>query len=140
MYVTVGSYGGNLAPLVEQASRLELGWNPPGWGGAPALTLAAVGAEVIPGTWRLAMLVGMKPGSYIPFHCDHPAEENGLSGVSLKRVHLVLATNPQCWSFHDGYWQRLSEGGLYQMDPSKEHASINLGATTRLHLVVDVEV
>lgn len=111
-------------------------WNPPGWGSCK------VDMEKLRGHWptiRLAMITGMKPGSYFPFHKDNPAAENGLDGHTLTRYHIVLTTNPQCWVFHDGTWSQLEQNGIYLMDPSKEHASINLGETNRYHLVVDIE-
>lgn len=108
-------------------------WNPPGWGSAK---VDPSQIDFFPSP-KLAMVMMLKPGGYIPFHRDNPAEENGLSG-SLERFHLVIQTNQHCWNFHDGTWQRLDVGGVYQMDPFKEHASINLGDTMRVHFVVDV--
>lgn len=121
MYIKVGQVAD--CPTFDQ----EIYWNPPGWGSVKV---------DLPG-WDLAMLMGIKPGGYIPFHTDHPAEENGLSGKVLQRYHLILRTNSKCWNFHAGDWQQLEVGGVYQMDPTKEHASINLGDTVRVHLVVD---
>ena len=54
------------------------------------------------------------------------------------RYNVVLQTNQRCWNFHDGDWQQLELGGIYTMDASKEHASINWGDTERVHLVLDI--
>lgn len=78
------------------------------------------------------MLMGIKPCGHIPFHTDRMDEQ------WQSRYHIVLQTNPQSWTYHDGTWQQLNMGGIYQMDPRKEHAAINLGSTVRLHLVVDL--
>lgn len=129
--------------MYEQVGQLHLPdlldwplcWNPPGWGSYSSLALIR-DLGLFP-TARLAMVVGIRPGGYIPFHVDDPAAENAIP-ERLERRHVVLATNPQCWNFHGGTWQQLERGGVYRMDPYVEHASINLGQTMRLHLVVDL--
>ena len=75
-------------------------------------------------------LIGIKPGGHI-----HPHEDGLTSGWT--RRHLVLRSNEWCWSYHDGDWQQLTQGGLYMMDANKIHASINLGETMRWHLIAD---
>lgn len=76
--------------------------------------------------------MGLKPDGHIPFHSDR------IEDYHPNRYHIVLQTNPHCWVYHDGVWQQLNRGGIYFMDPSKEHAALNFGSTIRLHLVVDV--
>lgn len=120
-------------------SNVSIVWNPPGWGSAHVHSLLSADVPIVPGTWRLVTLFAMKPGGYIPFHSDRPASENAIDAV-LTRFHLVLATNERCWNYHAGDWRRLEEGGLYEMDPTQEHASINFGDTTRYHLVIDTEI
>ncbi len=119
-------------------------WKRRGWGrGWGAVfdrdRLARRYRRLVPGRWKLAMIVALRPGGYIPFHTDDVAKQNRLGKARLRRYHVVLATNPHCWHFHDGTWQRLQRGGVYTVDPAQEHASINLGHTVRSHLVVDVE-
>jgi hypothetical protein len=78
------------------------------------------------------MLVALRPwGGNTPMHVDELEREG------LARYHLVLQTNDRCWNFHDGDWQQLELGGVYTIDVSRNHASINWGATLRVHLVVD---
>ncbi len=87
---------------------------------------------------KLAMFTVIRPGGHFHFHRDNPAAENGVM-AALRRYHIVLATNPESWCFHDGDWQQLEVGGVYEMDPAKTHAAINFGETDRIHLVVDLE-
>lgn len=140
MYERVGVYDGKV-PLQEMAKRLDaftVAWTTaPGNYGTTVEHLGSVReafadvAEFIPGKWPYSMLTVLPPGGFIPFHRDVPAD-------SLKRFHLVLSTNERCWSYHDGNWQQLDLGSIYEVDHSLEHASINLGDTPRVHLVVDV--
>lgn len=133
MYQPVGIFTGDGRAFLAFVDRVT--WNPPGWGSYSGADLKALWPEA-----ALVLLLALRPGSWIPFHTDHPAEENGLSGVALRRTHVVLATNDRCWQFHGGTWQQLTAGGLYVMDPRLEHASINFGDTLRVHLVIDERV
>lgn len=76
-------------------------------------------------------LVGLLPSQQIVAHQDQPI-------VGL-RYHLVLQTNPGCWSFSGGVWQQLELGHFYRMDPAEEHGAVNWGSELRLHLMIDVE-
>ena len=58
----------------------------------------------------------------------------------VQRFHLVLQTNADCWFLHDGTWQQLEETGIYTMDPTLVHASINWGHPPRVLLVVDAKL
>ncbi len=142
MYERVGTYDGRI-PLQELANRLDSfdwWWSADDYHyGTTTEHLVAVRdaykpdlGEIIPGDWAYSMLVGIKPnGGMIRFHHDLKQREE------LVRYHLVLSTNDKCWNFHDGDWQQLELGGIYTIDETKEHASINGGETLRLHLVVD---
>lgn len=66
-------------------------------------------------------------------HRDAPYTEQ-----PFDRYHVPVQNNPQCWSFADGRWQRLTLGGIYWMDPTAEHGAVNWGATPRVHLLIDV--
>ena len=141
MYERVGTYDGKV-PLQELASRLDafdVAWTTtPGNYGTTVEHLGSIRdafadiAEAVPGTWAYSMLTILPPGGFIPFHRDVPP------GSGLERFHLVLSDNERCWCFHAGDWQQLDLGGVYRMDMTGEHASINLGETPRVHLVVDV--
>lgn len=86
--------------------------------------------DVFPGTWTNAMLVILLPGMMIPKHTDGQPEH--------WRRHVVLQTNDSVWVYHDGQFQQLDRGGVYQMDPMKPHGALNWGGDPRIHLFVDV--
>ena len=58
-----------------------------------------------------------------------------------KTYHIPVQTNPGCHSYaysdqcHDFH---LEVGGIYRIDRSIEHASVNLGDTDRIHLLAEV--
>src|SRR5689334_13345040 len=56
----------------------------------------------------------------IPLHCDAP--------ISGTRFHIPLQSNDGCWSLHDGLWQQLEVGRIYEMDPTLPHGAVNWGA------------
>ena len=143
MYRRVGTYNGSV-PLQEMAQRLdsfEVSWAPDGHGTTvehKALIRDAFRADLegsIPGDWVYSMLVALQSkGGSIPMHRDLPQEDG------TQRYHLVLQTNEHCWNFHDGEFQHLELGGIYTVDETREHASINWGDSPRIHLVVDAVV
>jgi len=140
MYHRIGTYDGRV-PLSDLAKRFldfDVAWTPSDYG-----TTLEHRAEirdgyrdelagVLPGEWVASMLVLLRPGGTIRFHTDVPEREG------LTRYHVVLATNDRCWNYHDGSWQQLELGGIYTVDASLEHASINLGDAMRVHLVADI--
>ena len=83
--------------------------------------------------WISARLIAIKPGGIIHLHTD-PLPDGFPRHT---RYHVVLTTNPYCWGYHDGSVQRLEAGGVYTIDESLEHASVNWGKTPRVHLVID---
>ena len=83
---------------------------------------------LVPGAWSHCFLsVVWHNGSIAPHEDSDPGW----------RRHLVLQTNPDAWWLHDGTWQQLQEGGLYTMDPTKPHASVNWGHPPRTLLIID---
>lgn len=139
MYERVGTYEGK-TPLQELGDRFlefDVAWAPSEYGTTVEhLTQVRDAypelADVLPGDWYRSMLVMIRPGGNIRMHKDVP-EADGLT-----RYHLVLATNDDCWNYHDGDWQQLELGGIYTVDHTRQHASINFGESMRVHLVVDV--
>ena len=123
---------GDMAPFALAAEQWPIVWNPPGWGSTTDLKLKGVFGPLVEGDWYSAMLIGMKPLSVIPNHVDAPFR------VPTTRVHVVLASNSGCWNWHDGQWHQLEVGGCYEMDQTLEHGSVNMGASTRFHLIVDL--
>ena len=140
MYYRVGTYAGRvpLHELAERFGQFDIAWAPTGYGTTIDHFVAVRDAycrdlqDAIPGVWASSMLVAIQPEGHIRKHTD-------IIGKG-ERHHLVIQTNPDCWSYHDGTWQQLEPGGIYTVDQSKEHASINLGEQVRIHLVVDLEV
>ena len=137
MYQRVGAYEGR-STLQEMAKRwtdFDVGWTHSGFGMTSAPICGTYHAEVaqLPGEWAAAMLVLIRPGGYIQPHRDEPAR------AGLSRFHIVLQTNQRCWNFHDGDWQQLELGGIYTIDPTREHGSLNWGDAMRVHLVIDYD-
>jgi hypothetical protein len=77
-------------------------------------------------------VVALYPSSQIVAHAD-------AYSAKQRRYHIPLQINSGCWVFHDGDWQQLQLGKVYQMDPTKVHGAVNWGATLRLHLLLDTE-
>ena len=86
--------------------------------------------DLFPGDWIKCFCSIINPDGSIMPHAD--VDANGRS-----RCHLVLKTNSDCWSLHDGDWQQLVQGEVYKMDPTKVHAAINWGTEPRVSFVVD---
>jgi hypothetical protein len=84
-----------------------------------------------PGRWTGASLVIVLANGSIPPH------EDGDDGGRLSRRLVVLQSNPRAWCWHDGDWQQLVEGRIYDGDFTRTHAAINWGGEPRIHLVVD---
>jgi hypothetical protein len=74
--------------------------------------------------------IALYPSSQLVAHCDPP--------IPGTRLHLPLVTNPGCWSFSEGLWRQPTVGVFYAMDPSLIHGAVNWGATTRIHLMLDL--
>lgn len=72
-----------------------------------------------------------------PYRCIYPHQDGIEAGV--QRYFLVMQSNPDSWVLHDGDWQQLEEGGVYVVDPTKTHASVNLGNEIRINFIVDVK-
>lgn len=141
MYHRVGTYQGetSLADLEKLAKSIDVSWAATGYGINYERTATVrdkfqpLVGDALPGVWAYSMIVLMKPDSSISFHKDEKLFD------AVTRYHLVIATNHRCWSAHDSTWQQLELGGIYKLDPLEEHASLNWGDSTRIHLVVDVE-
>lgn len=136
MYEWVGAYAGPLQPLVVAAQQLAGGARSTYTRTDPHATRVALHpllAAIFPGQWSAAYVVVVWPQGLIPLHVD-----DGTATCQGTRSHLVVQTNAGAWSFHDGLWQHLDEGGIYRGDPAREHAAVNLGTTPRIHVMVDV--
>jgi aspartyl/asparaginyl beta-hydroxylase len=140
VYQKIRQYQGQV-PLVELAKRFrsfEIAWAPTGYGTTTDHLVAVRDAfrsdlvDELPGEWTYTMLVMVKPDGFIRYHNDIPSRPNVL------RHHLVLQTNAECWNLHGREWQQLDLGGIYTMNETVKHASINFGDSARIHLVVDI--
>jgi hypothetical protein len=87
--------------------------------------------EALHGPWRHCSLAVLAPNGVCHLHSDDPQARN--------RLMFVLQTNPDAWCFHDGHWQQLQLGGVYQVDATRPHAAVNLGTDLRIHLAVDLK-
>jgi quercetin dioxygenase-like cupin family protein len=85
---------------------------------------------------RAVRLMRLEPGAVIKEHSDiQLAYEEG--GV---RLHLPVQTNSLVEFHLDGERVILNEGELWYLNLSLPHRVSNLGATDRIHLVIDGEV
>ncbi|MEV0594614.1 aspartyl/asparaginyl beta-hydroxylase domain-containing protein [Nonomuraea cavernae] len=90
----------------------------------------------VPGNHRAIEFLALAPGACSPVHTDYP------SGFAFGwvRLHVPIITNPQCSITINGnrhYWE---PGTLWYGDVSQPHHVANESDTTRVHLVIDVEV
>lgn len=85
--------------------------------------------------WQGHRFVKIDPGGYIHRHADGKE-------AYWSSYHLVLLTNDQAISSmydDDGEHQfNLEVGGIYCIDRTCDHGSINNGGTERLHLLMEV--
>jgi len=136
MYQLVGRYPGNPRELVElikplaPTPTLPLLYNTTDSARTTAI-FRPVLQHVFPGEWSKCFLSILWPpnGSIMP-HADQDT-------AGQLRCHLVLQTNSDCWAMNGGVWVQLEEGGIYTMEQTITHASINWGVEPRVHLVVD---
>lgn len=83
-----------------------------------------------------ARLLRLGPGGVIELHRDHDLQfEEGQA-----RLHIPLATNPRVAFYVDGEQVIMAPGECWYLDLSRPHRVSNLGATDRIHLVIDAEV
>lgn len=136
MYERVGTYEGALGALVDAGAKgiplvptMPLRYNT----SDSVLTEKIYGpllGDVFPGFWIKCFLSVIWPAGSIHPHVDQDAK-------GRDRLHLVLQTNEEAYCIHDGCLQQLEAGGIYRMDPTKLHASINWGEQPRINFVVD---
>ena len=135
MYQKVGHYDGDTKVLVElirlldPAPTLPLLYNTT----EPKRTEAVYRPhlqETLPGEWTKCFLAIIWPNGSIMPHQD-------LDVAGQIRTHLVMQTNSDCWCMNAGLWSQPEQGGIYTMDQTLVHASINWGSEPRVHFVVD---
>lgn len=84
---------------------------------------------------RSVRLMRLTPGSVIKEHCDHDlAAETGFA-----RLHVPITTNPGVDFRLNGTRVVLEPGTAWYLRLSEPHSVANLGATDRVHLVIDAE-
>ena len=88
-------------------------------------------AMAIPPPWIWVTFVSIASSQQIVAHTDPPLARG------LRRYHIPIQTNDNCWVFSNGTWQQLKEGQVYRMNPAEPHGAVNWGAETRIHLLVD---
>lgn len=136
MYEKVGQYRGDLNPLYELSSLPEYRDKPTGYQATDTSQEALIEELfrphlelVFPGNWGKLMIVRLLPNGHLPVHSDGP--------IAGKWHHLVLQNNEHCWNYHDGNWQQLEVGYIYQMDATLPHGSINWGDKPRVHFLIE---
>jgi hypothetical protein len=92
--------------------------------------------DSVPGNHRQVSLLALAPGGSSHVHRDYP------SGFAFGwiRLHLPITTNDQCSITINNKRFHWEPGDLWYGDFSQLHHVANEGATTRVHLVMDVEV
>lgn len=84
--------------------------------------------------WKSAFLLRLEPGGWIHKHSDR--------GNLWSTYHIVLLTNDDCintiWQGTLQHDFRLKAGGIYRVDRTNPHESVNNGATERIHLLMEV--
>ncbi|MBL8233088.1 MAG: aspartyl/asparaginyl beta-hydroxylase domain-containing protein [Bryobacterales bacterium] len=78
-------------------------------------------------------LLRLTPGSVIREHSDWDLSTEH----ETVRLHVAVRTNPQVEFYVNGERVVLNEGESWYLDLSKPHRVQNLGATDRVHLVID---
>jgi hypothetical protein len=81
-------------------------------------------------------LMRLSPGSLIKAHRDH--DLNAESGVV--RLHIPITTNPDVVFELNGSPVKMEVGSVWYLRLSDPHRAANLGATDRVHLVIDALV
>jgi hypothetical protein len=85
--------------------------------------------------WQSAFFLKLEPSDFIHRHVDEPHPWNS--------YHIVLLTNDDCINSmydEDGTEHRfnLEPGGIYYVERTTEHGSVNNGDSERLHLLMEV--
>ena len=84
--------------------------------------------------WKSAFFMKLEPGGFVHKHTDEPHPWN--------TYHIVLLSNEKCWN---RIWQGTREhnfclkpGGIYRIDRTVPHESVNYGHSERIHLLMEV--
>jgi hypothetical protein len=90
----------------------------------------------LPGRLRSARLLGLAPGGCSALHRDTPY---GFASGWL-RLHVPITTNSAATLVIDDETHHWAPGNLWYGDFDRPHKVENRGGSTRVHLVVDVDV
>lgn len=84
--------------------------------------------------WQSAFFLRLAPGGKVHKHVDEPHPWN--------TYHIVLLSNDQCesrvWQGSYQHTFNLLPGGIYRIDRTNPHESVNDGETERIHLMLEV--
>jgi len=84
--------------------------------------------------WKSAFFLCLQPGGKVHKHMDEDHPWN--------TYHIVLLTNDECisriWEGNRAHNFCLKAGGIYRIDRSCPHESVNEGETERIHLLMEV--
>ena len=82
-----------------------------------------------------ARFLRLEPGAVIQEHRD----DDLVPGLGKARIHIPVQTNPEVEFIVAGRRIKLLPGECWYLDLSHPHRVQNLGATTRIHLVIDCD-
>ena len=89
-------------------------------------------ADRLLGHLQRAVILGLRPGSYVHKHIDL-----GSHYVCRDRYHLVVQSELSP-TYVDGRWYEWREGELWWLNNKLPHGSHNPGKTARIHLQFDI--
>ena len=79
-----------------------------------------------------AILVRLKAQGVIPKHVD-----TGYSLMNCRRIHMPVISTDQVEFTCGGERQVMNQGELWEINNAREHAVVNKGDESRVHLIVD---
>lgn len=75
------------------------------------------------------LLSKLIPGQRLKTHSDHHDDD------CTVRIHVPILTNPDAVFSVDGEEFHMELGGVYEIDPTRQHYAANYGKTDRVHLI-----
>lgn len=105
----------------------------PGYGNPEFRTLVEGIASYVGGEPARALIAELPPEARVMQHTD-----TGTYAENTERFHLALQTNPLAILYCNGETCNVREGEVMWLDKHLPHSAINMGVTSRVHLIVDV--
>jgi len=80
--------------------------------------------------WHASFFLRIPPGGMVHKHAD--------ADDPWQTFHIPVQTNNDCISYIEETPHHLEVGGIYHIDRTLEHHSVNNGVTDRIHLLAEV--